>query len=234
MSPRRNASSKLFGGTGEILVLGQVNSPGSYTVVGGKTTVLDAVVKAGSFTKNADLTSVVITHRGITNAKGIATGTRVNLDRVIMNADMSQNIVLNPEDMVYVPEKVVSDKLGPGDILVLGQVNFPGIYGVAASKPTILNVIALAGGFTPSAILSSVIVIHRAKTNAKGIATAVRIDLNRMIMHADMSQNIVLSAQDLVYVPEKFIANLNYFLSQVFNPITGAAQTAVNLRKLTW
>ena len=92
-------------GVGEILVLGQVNSPGVYPIEGGKTTVLDMIVKAGNFTKNADPSRVIITHRGITNAKGIATGTRVDLNRLLRNADMSQNIVLNPQDMLYVPEK---------------------------------------------------------------------------------------------------------------------------------
>lgn len=138
------------------------------------------------------------------------------------------------EYIKYPEVSVLLKKSSAQEILVLGQVNFPGIYAVGSGKTTILHTIALAGGFTPDAVLSSVIVIHGGTTNAKGIASGTRVDLNRLIMKADMSQNIFLSSQDIVYVPKKFISNVNYFITQIFSPFSSTAQNAINLRKSTW
>jgi len=105
-------------------------------------------------------------------------------------------------------------KLGGKKVILLGEVSAPGVYAVSG-KSTLLEVVAMAGGFSRDAVLSSVILIRGGFNDPKGS----RLNLNRAILKADMSQNLVLLPEDIIYVPKKFIANVNYFVSQTVGPI---------------
>ncbi|MFC1804987.1 polysaccharide biosynthesis/export family protein [Candidatus Omnitrophota bacterium] len=131
------------------------------------------------------------------------------------------------EYIKYPEVSVLIRKFGGIRVVVLGEVNFPAVHSVA-SRTTLLEAIAKAGGFTDDAVLSSVIVIHDGIKEPKG----VRVNLNQAILRADLSQNLVLSSRDIVYVPKKFIANLNYFISQVISPISSGAQDTYTLQGL--
>lgn len=118
----------------------------------------------------------------------------------------------------YIKYPVVSislRKLGGKKIVVLGEVGSPGIYSVTGKK-TVLEAVALAGGFTSDAVLSSVILIQGGLQSPEG----KRLNLNRALKKADMSQNVVLQPEDVVFVPKKFIANVNYTLTQILGPIS--------------
>ncbi|MEA3560292.1 MAG: polysaccharide biosynthesis/export family protein [Candidatus Omnitrophota bacterium] len=126
----------------------------------------------------------------------------------------------------YIKYPVVSislKKLGGEKVIVLGEVSAPGVYSVTGKK-TVLEAVALAGGITPHAVPSSTILIRGGFSNPKG----KRINLARAINKADMSQNVVLQPEDVIYIPKKFIANVNYTLTQILGPISqglGIAQT---------
>jgi len=163
---------------------------------------------------------------------------------VWQNEDLNQEVIVRPDGMIsfslvgdvsavglaisqldeeltqrlkkYVKDPVISvsiKKIGGKKIIVLGEVSNPGVYSVTGR---LLEAIALANGFTQNAVLSSVIVIKGGFGNPKGI----RLNLNRAINKADMSQNIALEPEDIIYVPKKFIANINYFVSQIIGPIS--------------
>lgn len=117
-------------------------------------------------------------------------------------------------------------KIGGRKIIVLGEVAQPGVYSVTGNR-TVLEAIALAQGFSKDAVLSSVIVIKGGFQNPKGR----RLDLNRAISKADMSQNIALEPEDIVYVPKKFIANVNYFVTTVLGTMLKGVETAESLQK---
>lgn len=116
-------------------------------------------------------------------------------------------------------------KLGGNKVMVLGEVSDPGVYTVTGKK-TLLEAIALASGFTKDAVISSVIVIKGGFQNPQG----ERINLNRAITKADMSQNITLDPEDIVYVPKKFIANVKYFVTEVLGVITQGEENADKIR----
>ena len=115
-------------------------------------------------------------------------------------------------------------KLGGKKIIVLGEVAAPGVR-LVTGKKTVLEAIASSGGFSPHAVISSVILIRGGFSNAKGM----RLNLERAIRKADMSQNIALEPEDIVYVPKKFIANVNYFVTQIIGPLVQGMSTAEKL-----
>jgi len=84
----------------QILVLGQVASPGAYPM-GESTTVLEAIAKAGGYTERAGLGSVTITRKSEAKTSQVI---KVNL-KVIVEGDKSKDVILEPGDVVYLPEK---------------------------------------------------------------------------------------------------------------------------------
>ena len=130
----------------------------------------------------------------------------------------------------YIRYPVVSislRKFGGRKVIVLGEVTYPGVYTVTG-KRTALEAIALASGFTPHAVPSSVILIRGGFQTPEGM----RLDLRRTINKTDMSQNIALQSEDIVYVPKKFIANVNYFVSQILGPISKGVWTLHGIESL--
>ena len=83
-----------------VLIMGQVQKPGAYPVRAGDR-LTDALGAAGGLTSNASVNEVgVIRRQGEKSAV-----TRVNLNKFYKDADTTQNIVLKPDDIVFVPEK---------------------------------------------------------------------------------------------------------------------------------
>jgi len=87
--------------SGQIIVLGQVVTSGAYPM-GERTTVLEAIAKAGGYTERAALRSVTVTRKSeAKNPKVI----KVDLKKVIVEGDKSKDVILEPGDVVYMPEK---------------------------------------------------------------------------------------------------------------------------------
>lgn len=130
----------------------------------------------------------------------------------------------------YIRDPIVSislRKMGGKKIIILGEVGRPGVYSVSG-KRTVLEAIALANGFTPNAVPSSVILIKGGLQSPEGM----RLNLSHAIKKTDMSQNIALQSEDIVYVPKKFIADVNYFVSQILGPIGATIWTWHGLETL--
>jgi len=104
-------------------VMGMVAKPGSY-YIGEKAqvTVLDAYNQAGGQLANGDLGKAGI----IRMVNGKPTAISVNIDAMLKKADLAKNVVLEPNDILYIPEKgrrglSMSDVLAPISALsVLG------------------------------------------------------------------------------------------------------------------
>jgi polysaccharide export outer membrane protein len=139
---------------------------------------------------------------------------------------LDQELTKRLKEYIRYPEVSISiKKLGGKKVIVLGQIKSPGVYSVTGAR-TILEAIGLAGGFTKDAVSSSVILIRGGfeKPQAK------RINLTRAIKRGDTRLNVPLESEDIVFVPKKFIANLNYFVSQILNPIAKGVYTAKEIR----
>ncbi len=176
---------------------------------------------------------------------------------VWQNKDLDQEVVVRPDGMISFPlvgdiaavGRYISEvddelterlkeyvkypdvsisvrKLGGKKVMVLGEVGSPGVY-MVTGKSTLLEAISLAGGFTTHSVASSVIVIRGGFKNPKGM----RINLGRALLKADTSKNIALKPEDIIYVPKKFIANVNYFVSQMIGPIAQGAYSTERTRK---
>ncbi len=105
-------------------------------------------------------------------------------------AEKLKSYISEPEVTVMV-QQVNSQKFN-----VLGQVNKPGSY-VIANSPTVLDAIALAGGFRDFAKKKSIYVLRR------GAGGEVRLAFNYkdVSQGKNMSQNVKLQPGDTIIVP---------------------------------
>ncbi len=81
-------------------------------------------------------------------------------------------------------------------IYVQGQVNAPGEY-VLVKEMTVLQAIALAGGFAEWADKTDIVVMRKGPQGQ----VRIEVDYKRAVSGKDVKQNIVLKPDDVVIVP---------------------------------
>ena len=106
-------------------------------------------------------------------------------------ASKLQNYISQPEVTVMV-QQINSQKFN-----VLGQVAHPGTF-VIANSPTVLDAIALAGGFRDFAKQKAVYVLRQ---NADGTQTRLPFNYKEVVKGQHTEQNVKLQPRDTVVVP---------------------------------
>jgi polysaccharide export outer membrane protein len=91
--------------------------------------------------------------------------------------------------------------------MVSGQVNKPGQYDLRHDT-TVTEAIAVAGGFMPTA-KTQVFVYHRIST---GWVEVKKLSLKDILNGKNVNEDIQMQPGDMVFVPEKFIANFRKYV----------------------
>jgi len=195
-----------------VFLTGRVFKPGAYSIKPG-TPVLQALTLAGGLAEGADQPAAYVVRGG----RRIP----VDLHRLIQGADLSQNLPLQTDDTLVVPEILA----GANRIYILGRVQKPGVYMTRQEIP-ILHAIFLAGGLVePAADLASAFVI-RGKER-------IPVDLRRLIQNGDLSQNLMIRNEDTIVVPEGGdVQNSVFIMGEVAKPGAYARAEALTVMKL--
>ncbi len=127
----------------------------------------------------------------------------------------------------YPEVSIMLRKFGGRKVVILGEVRNPGVYR-PTGRGSLLEAIALAGGFTDHAVLKSIIVIRGDLQEPE----AFRINLAKAVKRGDASDNIIVQPEDMIYVPKKFIANVNYFIDQIMGPFYRSAYTVTTVEAI--
>ena len=88
----------------KIYVLGEVNKPQSVNIEE-EMSIIDALTIAEGFTQNAVKKSILV----IRGDQGSQKGIRIDFKQLQKKADLSQNILLQPGDIIFVPRSFVVD-----------------------------------------------------------------------------------------------------------------------------
>ncbi len=186
-----------------ILILGRVTNPGALQFVN-PPTLLEAITLAGGLpiggigADNAALTRCAV-------FRGRDRVVWINLKDLLTGRDLSLNIQLQADDLVYLPD--ADDQL----IYALGELVQPGAYHLTPEM-TLLDVVARAGGLTEHAD-SARISLVRPSENSQ-----LSIDL-RDLLSPDPSLNVSLKQGDVLYVPTSGLGKVGYIMRQI-NPLT--------------
>jgi polysaccharide export outer membrane protein len=114
-------------------------------------------------------------------------------------------------------------KLAGNQVHVLGSVSKPGSY-EAGPFVTVLQAIAMAGGFNEDASRNSVLVFHRDGANTVRVR---RIRMDDAIKSTDLAIDAPLSRFDIVYIPRSTVGNISTFVRGVFGPANTILSTAL-------
>jgi polysaccharide export outer membrane protein len=102
---------------------------------------------------------------------------------------------------------------GAREAYVFGEVNKPGAVPLE-QRTTLTQAIAKTGSLTQYAKTSTVVLLRRKSENS---AQAYRLDLRGVLDGKSLAADVVLQPDDVVYVPETYITNMERFIDQVFN-----------------
>ena len=149
------------------------------------------------------------------------------IDAAGLTLDQLQNII-QEKLAVYIrlPQVVVSLIESAGNkVVVLGQVNYPGIFTFKGNAISLIEVIAMAGDFTTDGRRESVMVIS---DNFSENPKVRKIDLLTAIRKGVATTDIFIKPDDVVYVPRSTIADVSKFFNDI-QPIINGLSTIVNL-----
>jgi len=189
---------------GEIRALQRGDSGPGWYPLSGKTKVVDFISRYGGPTENADLAQVKVVR-----AKGQTF--YLNLYKAMFEGDVTQNLILDDGDIVFLPSLEVSAR----KFYILGEVKTPGVYELK-DEVRLLEAIMIAGSFTDRASLSRVAVIRGDLTDPEIILA----NINDIIHKGDQSENIEIRNGDIVFVSRHIIGDINYVLNQILPSIT--------------
>lgn len=119
----------------QIMLVGEVAKPGSYSV-SGFSTLINALASSGGIKRSGSLRNIQVKRHG----KLVTT---FDLYELLLKGDDSANIYLRQGDLIFVPP--VGSTIG-----IAGEILRPAIYEVAKEK-TVEQILALAGGLLPTA-----------------------------------------------------------------------------------
>lgn len=159
-----------------VAVIGSVESPGTYELLG-KGTLLDALAQAGGLNEEASEIAYVTRRDDAGNEKSV----EIDLDLLLDKGQSNLNIPIQMGDVVYIPEA--------GVIYVDGAVENPGSFPLEEDM-TVSQAVTAAGGFNDVAQSSDVKLVR----NVNGQIQVTQVDLSEV--HSD----IELEDQDVVVV----------------------------------
>lgn len=163
----------------QVFVLGTVTKPGVYPLTAGWR-VSEVLAVAGGLLTRPELTEATLSRA---NHKPLA----LNLPTILSNSNQPDNVTLQPGDTLRFAERSIS-------ISVSGQALKPGRYEVPPGTG-LVEALAVAGGTTPRAALSKVMV---KRLNG----TTVPVDLYKVMVLGQQEGDFRLQAGDIVMIPE--------------------------------
>lgn len=164
-----------------VTVVGRVQKPGSYLLPPGRPMrLLDLLTQVGGgMSEGAEYRVALL------NREGGSEPERIDLAKLMLQGDMTQNHELRANDVLVIPE---ADR-----VVVAGEVAAPTAF-VPSGPTRVLDALAKAGGFTPRADL-------RAARLTRADGQTVALDLEALWRRGDLQQNTELQPGDALVVP---------------------------------
>jgi polysaccharide biosynthesis/export protein len=169
-----------------VFIVGEVRSPGTYSLVGGMT-LIEAIARAGSALPTAS-GDVLIVHDVSADRAGPSALVPTDGDNVLhvdlrdlQSGRLPQKISLRDGDTIFVPRSET--------VYVSGQVKTPGMYSFQQNTTTVLQALALAGGVTDRASTARIKIIRIVNGHEKEL----KVQLGDVVQPGDT-----------IIVPERF------------------------------
>jgi protein involved in polysaccharide export with SLBB domain len=217
-------------GSKSVWLLGRLNRPGIYPMPA-PMTLLESIALAGgtarSSSQNTSEELADLRHSFVMRQGQLLP---VNFHRLLREGDTSQNIVLQPDDFVYVPSALAQE------VYVLGCVRLPRAVPYT-EEMTLVTAIAGASGplkydylsrydsvLTPDALLSHVAIVRGSLTEPR-IAV---VDAGAIMKgHAP---DVPLEPGDIIYIPNSPFRFIKSYLNLILNSFVSTVAANEGIR----
>jgi polysaccharide export outer membrane protein len=174
----------------KIFIVGAVAKPTALTLRG-ETSLLDVLSQTESLSYSNSLT--VFRRLSIPDRQGAhhneVKAIHVDLNELLRRGNMSKNLMLEAQDVVYIPK--------PDAVFVFGEVAKTGPVPLPEGGMTLVEAINKAGGFTDYAVSKRTRVLRM----VDGREQVIQVDMAAVI-RGDLGKDIMLRSNDIVIVPE--------------------------------
>lgn len=179
---------------------GEGKSQGPSTASSSIFTVSAALEMAGGLKDTADIRHIHVTRL---HPKQVID---IDLWKLMLDGDVSEDLVLQPGDVIYVPKggsdfntndfgKVVANG---HKVRIMGAVKTPGLF-LMEGDDDILSAIAKAGGFTETAKDKFIIL---ARTNRDGSVKTEKVNMKGAIKNPESQARVKVHAGDVIIVKD--------------------------------
>jgi polysaccharide biosynthesis/export protein len=207
-SPQVDVSIALYKSK-RVFITGEVKTPKVLPITNIPMTLLDALSMAGGLSKDADWRSVVITSK---TSDGVSEKI-FDLHALYQEGDISQNKLLNHNDIVHVPR---NDSL---KVFVMGDIVEPSTQRFDRTGLTLAGALNNAGGINERSANAAGIFVLRASQDEGKLVDVFQLDASAGTMLI-LSTQFQLEPLDVVYVTSAPVARWNRVITQLLPTFT--------------
>jgi protein involved in polysaccharide export with SLBB domain len=192
-------SADRFRDAHNVTIEGEVRLPGSYTLRQGMT-LADLLVQAGGKKEEAYIGQAEVNRRSPDTANSIETAKPIEttkpIETIFVHLDQAEDFELRSHDTVFV--RRIPNMGPPREVVIEGEVTFPGKYLLTEINERLSQLIERAGGLSEQAFLEGV----QFTRGLKGERRSVAMDLEKLLA-GRVEHDLILADGDRIHIPTK-------------------------------